>query len=302
MVALASPRPGRFWQEIWRHRVAYLFIAPFFISFAVFNVYALGYTIALSFFEWDGGRAPWHPVGLTNYAKLLLDDDVFHISLVNSLIYWAILVPALVAASLLLAAIFNNARLRGRGVFRTVIFLPYVTSTLIIGIVFLSMLDDHYGWLNAGLAAIGLPAIPWLHSTTYSKFGVMLLMFWRNVGYYMIIMLAGLQSIDTEYYEAAAIDGATTIQQFRWITVPLMRRAILFVMIIATIMVLNMFEGAYILTKGGPEYSSQPLMLTLYQRAFQFARFGSGSALAVAVSLITIAISLVQLRFVREAD
>jgi ABC-type sugar transport system permease subunit len=118
----------------------------------------------------------------------------------------------------------------------------------------------------------------------------------------MIIMLAGLQSIDGELYEAAAIDGASAIQQFRWITVPLMRRVILFVMIIATIMVLNMFEGAYILTEGGPEYSSQPLMLTLYQRAFQFARFGSGSALAVAISLITITISLVQLKFVRGVD
>lgn len=302
MVANVSRQRHGLWQELWRHRIAYLFIAPFFISFAIFNVYALGYTVALSFFQWDGGRTPWRLIGLANYIDLLLHDDVFHISLVNTLVYWVILVPSLVGASLLFAAIFNNARLRGRGIFRTILFLPYVTSTLIIGIVFLSILDDNYGWLNAILSNVGLPAIPWLHSTAYSKFGVILLMFWRNVGYYMIIMLAGLLSIGTEYYEAAALDGANALQQFRWITVPLMRRVIVFVMIIATIMVLNMFEGAYIMTQGGPEYSSQPLMLTLYQRAFQFSRFGSGSALAVMISVITIAISLMQLKFVRGVE
>jgi ABC-type sugar transport system permease subunit len=127
-------------------------------------------------------------------------------------------------------------------------------------------------------------------------------MFWRNVGYYMIIMLAGLQSIDGELYEAASMDGAGALQRFRWITVPLMRPVVFFVMIITTLMALNMFESAYALTRGGPEYSSQPLMLTLYQRAFQFARFGSGSALAVVISLLTIAIALVQLRFVRGID
>jgi ABC-type sugar transport system permease subunit len=298
-MAIALRRPRSLPEQIWRHRVSYLFIAPFFISFAVFGLYPLGYTIALSFYQWDGGRDPWFPVGLGNYQDQFA-DSVFQISLLNSAVYWITLVPLLVGASLLLAVTFNSARLRGRGIFRTIVFLPYVTSTLIVGIVFISILDDNYGWVNALLRDVGLPAIPWLRSTGYSKFGVVLLMVWRNVGYYMIIMLAGLQSIERELYEAASIDGANARQALRWITVPLMRPVILFVVIITTIMVLNMFEAPYIMTKGGPEYSSQPLMLTLYQTAFQFGRFGAGSALAIVISLITIMITVVQARFINR--
>lgn len=299
MMATVVRRRRSLPERIWRYRVSYLFIAPFFVSFAVFGLYPLGYTIVLSFFQWDGGRDPWFPVGFGNYLDLLA-NNVFQTSLLNSAVYWIVLVPLLVGISLLLAVTFNSARLRGRGIFRTIVFLPYVTSTLIVGIVFISLLDDNYGWVNALLRDVGLPTIPWLRSTGYSKFGVVLLMFWRNVGYYMIIMLAGLQSIERELYEAASIDGANSRQALRWITVPLMRPVILFVVIITTIMVLNMFEAPYIMTQGGPEYSSQPLMLTLYQTAFQFGRFGSGSALAIVISLITIMITVVQARFINR--
>jgi lactose/L-arabinose transport system permease protein len=302
MTAIPAVRQHTIWRQIWRYRTAYLFIAPFYISFAAFSLYPMIYTILLSFHEWDGGRAPWHPVGLTNYINLFFHDRVFHMSLVNSLIYWSVLVPLLVGASIACAAILNLDWLRGRTVFRTVLFLPYITSTLIMSLVFLSLLDDNYGWLNAGLRALGLPAIPWLRSTEYSKFSVILLIFWRNIGYYTIIMLAGLQSIERELYEAAAIDGATGWQAFRWITIPLMRPVILFVTIVTTIMVLNMFEAVYALTRGGPEYSSQPLMLMLYQVAFQFARLGVGSALAMLIGFLTILIALVQLKVIRGIE
>jgi ABC-type sugar transport system permease subunit len=285
-------------QEIWRERLAYIFIAPFFISFAVFGLYPLFYSVALSFYQWDGGRVPWFFVGFENFTDLFLYDRVFRISLRNSMYYWVVLVPLLVGGSLLLAVAFNAPWLRGRGVYRTILFLPHVTSGLIMGLVFLSLLDDDFGWLNATLLRLHLPAIPWLRSTTYSKFPTIIVIFWRNVGYYMIMMLAGLQSIDLELYEAASIDGANSWQAFRRITLPLMRPIILFVAIITTNMVLNMFQVVFSMTQGGPSYSSQPLMLTLYERAFEFARYGAGSAFALVLSMITITIAIVQIKFI----
>jgi ABC-type sugar transport system permease subunit len=299
-VATITARRNRTWrQEIWRHRISYLCIAPFFVSFAVFQLYPLNYTIALSCHEWDGGRQPWYPIGLQNYTNLLFDDRVFRISLLNSIVYWIVLVPLLVGASLLLAVVLNISWLRGRGVMRTTFMLPFVTSGFIMGLIFVSFLDDRSGWLNAGLSLLGSPPVPWLQSTTFSKVGPVMVIFWRNVGYFMIIMLAGLQSIDTEIYEAATVDGATAWQKFVDITIPLMRPVTIFVIVVTTIMVLTMFEVVFAITGGGQEYSSQPLMLTLYQRAFRFGRLGSASALAVVISLITIFITFAQLKIIR---
>lgn len=295
---LLQARP-HFWREVWKFRTSYLFIAPFYIWFGVFGLYPLIYTLALSLYQWDGGRDPWFFVGLANYASILLDDQAFRLSLVNTAIYLIILLPLLLVVSLVIATILSARNLRGRGIFRTAIFLPYVTSGLIMGLVFLSLLDDNYGWLNDGLHALHLGAVPWLRSTTDSKFGVILVMFWRNVGYYSIIAAAGLLSIEREFYEAASIDGANAWQSFCYVTVPLMRPILLFITIIVTIMVLNMFEVVFALTQGGPEYSSQTLMLTLYQRAFQSAQYGAGSAMAVAISLITIVIAAAQIKVIR---
>jgi cellobiose transport system permease protein len=284
-------------RRAWRHRAQYLAIAPFYVWFLAFGLYPLLYSLALSLHSWSG-FGPWSYVGLRNYLGLL-SDDVFWRSLANSLYFFVFMVPILTVGSLALAILLNAGAVRGRGPLRTIFFLPHITSTIIVSILFLSLLDDKYGWLNAGLQSLGAGPIPWLHSKDWSKWSVMLLLVWRNIGYYMIIMLAGLQSIEREIYEAAAIDGATALRSHLYITVPLMRPMIIFVVIVTTMMILNMFEVPFMLTKGGPEWSSTTLTLTLFNYAFQYRRYGDASALAFVISGLVLAITMAQLRFLR---
>ena len=166
----------------------------------------------------------------------------------------------------------------------------------------LSLLDDKFGWVNGVLQSLGLPSVPWMRSTAFSKISVETVIVWRNLGYFLVIFLAGLQSIDRELYEAAAIDGAGPVQTFRSITLPLLRPITVFVLIITSNLVLNMFEVVFGMTQGGPQYSSQPLMLTLFQTAFVFGRFGAGAALAVVLSALTLAIALVQIKLIRGVE
>ncbi len=287
-------------RRAWQHRAQYLAISPFYLWFLAFGLYPLLYSLSLSLHSWSG-FGPWTFVGLRNYAGLL-GDDVFWRSLANSLYFFVFMVPVLTVGSLVLAVLLNSGIVRGRGPLRTVFFLPHITSTIIVSILFLSLLDDKYGWLNAGLQAVGMGTVPWLHSKEWSKVSVMMLFVWRNIGYYVIIMLAGLQSIEHDIYEAAAIDGATALRSFLHVTVPLMRPMVLFVVIVTTMTILNMFEVPFMLTKGGPEWSSTTLTLTLFNDAFQYRRYGDASALAFVISGLVLSITMAQLRFLRARD
>jgi multiple sugar transport system permease protein len=217
----------------------------------------------------------------------------------NTTVYVVGTVPAGIVLSLLLA-LAMNAPIRGIAIYRALFFIPVISSSVAVAVMWQWLFNTDFGLINYGLSFFGVHPIPWLTSTGWAMPAVIIMAIWKHLGYDMIIYLAGLQGIPSTLYEAASIDGANARQALRWITVPLMRPVILFVVIITTIMVLNMFEAPYIMTKGGPEYSSQPLMLTLYQTAFQFGRFGAGSALAIVISLITIAITLVQVRLINR--
>lgn len=293
-------RKRKLLEEIWRYRWQYVAISPFYILFAVLGVYPLMYSLVLSFHEWLGA-GPWELVGFRNYIELL-GDGAFRAALWNSIYYFGIAVPVLVLGSLVLAAVFNSRTLRFRSVYRTVLFLPYVTSEVIVAIVFFSLLDKQFGMLNSFLKILHLPAVPWLVSAGWSKVSVLLLFVWGHLGYYLIIMVAGMQGIPLELYEAAAIDGANSVQAFRYITVPMMRPIILFVVIITTIAVLNMFGAPFVLTGGGPKNSSVSLTLLLYLMAFRFSNFGSASALAFIITAITVGIALVQMKLLRPNE
>jgi ABC-type sugar transport system permease subunit len=285
---------------MWRARWEYVAISPFYILFAVFGLFPLLYTIGLSFNSWTGA-GQWTPVGLDNYAALLTHSQ-FLASLSNSLYYLIAGVPVLVVGSLLAAVVLNSAKLRFRTVYRTIFFLPYVTSEVIIAIVFIAVFDQNFGWLNALLRALGMPNVPWLSSPEWSKVPVLTLFVWSRLGYYLILMLAGLQTVPQELYDAASMDGASPTQSFLFITIPLMRGIILFVLVTTTIAVLNLFSAPFILTGGGPANSSSTLTLILYQTAFQWANYGLASAIAVVISLITVVIALAQIRLLRYSD
>ena len=291
-----QPRSTSLRSFVQRYGVAYLFIAPFFVLYAVFGLYPVVYSFLLSFQDWTG-VGPWKSVGLANYWQYVLHEDVFRRSLVNTVYYWIGLVPGMTLLALILAAVMNQPRLRLRGLFRTAYVLPYVTSVVSITVIFANLFDDQVGWINFILSSIGLPKVPWLRSVEWSKVSVILLVLWKWVGYNMMIMLAGLQSISHEIYEVATIDGASPARRFLSITLPLMRPVVMFVAIMSTIGTFNTFAEPYLLTAGGPQYSSTTPAIVLYSTAFQYGRLGAASAISFIMAALIIAVSLLQLRF-----
>lgn len=294
---LSSPRRSLV-EEIWRHRLEYLFISPFFVIFGIFHAYPLGWAFVLSFQRWSGfGPARW--VGIDNYLAIVREDVVGK-ALINTLTFTVLLVPSGVLLALLLAVVLNLRNLRGRGVFRTIYFLPFITSSIIVGIVFHMLLDDTFGWANIILQTVGLGPISWLRSAFWAKVSIVLLAHWHGLGYNVLIMLAGLQSIAPEIYEAAAIDGAGSWQTFWKVTFPLMRPVMLFVTLVGTIGVLNIFNEPYILTRGGPDAETVTLTFRLYQLAFQTTRYGDAAALGFLIGALVVIITLSQLQLLRD--
>lgn len=298
MILPALPRRRSRWEEIWQHRLDYLFISPFFVIFGFFHAYPLGWALLLSFQRWSGfGDARW--VGLNNYLAIVREDVVGK-ALINTLIFTVILVPTGVLLALVFAVLLNLRTLRWRGFFRTAYFLPFITSTVIVGIVFRMLLDDTFGWVNIILGTIGIAAISWLRTAIWAKVSIVLLAHWHGLGYNVLIMLGGLQSIAPEIYEAAQIDGAGPFQIFWSVTLPLMRPVMLFVTLVGTIGVLNIFNEPFILTNGGPDAETVTLTFRLYELAFRTTRYGDAAALGFLIGALVIVITLTQLRILRD--
>jgi ABC-type sugar transport system permease subunit len=299
-IRLSATRPPKpLWRQVLEHWMDYLFIAPFFLSFAVFGLYPLFWALRLSFSAWRG-FGPMTFVGLENY-RILLKDPYIVQSLVNTLEFSAILLPTGIFIAIVFAVILNTKTLRGRGVFRTLYFLPYVTNSVIIAIVFTQLFDDQMGWINQGLEALGIPAVRWLRGSPWAaKTVVIMLTHWGGIGYNILLFLGGLQSIPPEVYEAAKIDGANNWQVFWRVTLPLLRPIVFFLTIMATIGLMNMFNQPYMLTAGGPRGATETLMLRLYNLGIGGSRFGDASAFGFIISLIVVSISLLQMRMRRR--
>ena len=290
-----------FLHDVSRNRQVYLFIAPFFILFLVFGLYPIIYSFWLSLHEWKANK-PWIPVGLKNYATLLLKDGVFWTSLYNVVYVFIVNVPIMIFLSVFIAVMLNNPARRHKDVFRIVYLLPYVTSVLSIAIVFYVLFDDRAGLVNLLLAKFGIPGVHWLTSTSMSKISIDILITWKWTGYNMIIALAGLQSIETQIYDAARIDGAGSVRTFWQITFPLLRPVIGFQFIMSTIGTFNMFTEPYFLTNGGPGYSSISLVLYLYRSAFKFFQLGYAAAIAFLTFIVVLIPSVLQVRIWAERD
>ncbi len=302
---IATLRPGirrppkSLWKQITEHWIDYLFISPFFITFAIFALYPLIWAFRLSFSSWRG-FGPMEYVGLDNYRAMFRDPYIRQ-SLINTLQFAYILLPTGILAAITLAVILNNPSLPGRGVFRTIYFLPYVTSSVIVAIVFTQLFDDHMGWINQGLIQLGIEPVRWLRRDPWAaKTVVILLTHWGGIGYNILLFLGGLQSIEPEIYEAARIDGANEVQIFWRVTLPLLQPIIFFLTIMATIGLLNMFNQPYMLTRGGPRGMTETLMLRLYEVGIVQSRFGDASAFGFIIGALVITISLIQIRLQRK--
>lgn len=286
-------------KEMWKHRVDYLFISPFFIVYAIFGIYPMLWGFRLSLSRWPGGQKPMEFVGLNNYVSLLTSDPLLGKAFVNTMVLLAWILPTGLTFALVVAVMLNAKRLKGRGVFRTIYFLPFVTSGVIVAIVFSQFLDKDYGWVNLLLQKIGLPKIPWLTEAVPAQISVTLLLHWMGSGTNILIFLGALQAIDRELYEAAEIDGANTTQTFLRITVPMLRPVLLFMIITATIGLINLYAQVKLLTNGGPQNNTFTLFMRM-MNLIEGTRFGEGAALGFIIGAIVLVITFIQLRLLRN--
>jgi ABC-type sugar transport system permease subunit len=267
---------------------AYLLLAPFLLHFFVVVAYPFFSSLYLSFFQAGLNDVPAF-VGLGNYVQLM-GDPTFHDALRNTTFYTVIVVALETTLALGLALVLNEP-LRGRLLYRTAVFLPVVMSWVVVALIF-SILFNSQGVVNQLLALLHLPQQPFFASGSQAMGLIVAVSLWKNLGYFMIIYLAGLQSVPRELQEAAAIDGAGRLRSIRHVTIPWLRPVTYFVASIATIDAMQLFTQPYVMTNGGPLNATLPLVQLLYRHAFEQLEFGYGSAIGTILLVILVVLSL----------
>lgn len=276
------------------------FVAPMLVLFVVFR---FGPTLGAAFLSVTDYRlsGEWTFIGAGNYTRLL-GDDLFWESLGVTAVYTVLYVPMTVALALGTAVLLHRT-LWMRGFFRGLFFLPYVTSIVLAAVIWKWIYEVQDGLLNASLGAIGAGPVDFLGSESLVLPSIAAASAWKGFGYSMLILLAGLQSIPREVTEAATIDGASGWQRFRWVTLPLLRPVLFFVLVIEAILGFQVFDAMYVMTAGGPVRASYSLVYFLYDSGFKFFDFGYASAVGLVLFLVVLVFSLVQRRLIgRDAD
>lgn len=268
------------------------FIAPNFIGFAVLTLIPVVTLFYYAFTDWNVfGGATF--TGLDNFRRMI-HDAAFWTSFWNTVYYAALHIPLTLVIALGLALLLNR-KMRGVAFFRTAAFFPYITSIVAIAVVWNTLFSPEFGPINQFLRLIGIENPPgWTASATWSMPAVIIVGTWREVGYYMLLFLAGLQTIPRELYEAARMDGANAWHQFRNVTLPSLRPTTFFVTIILTIGSFKVFDLILVMTQGGPGTSTLVLSQFIYKKGFQENQFGYASAVALVLFAICIAVTIVQ--------
>ncbi|WP_240665859.1 carbohydrate ABC transporter permease [Agromyces sp. LHK192] len=278
--------------------VPYLYIAPFFIVFGLFGLFPLAYTAFISLFEWNPiGEKTF--IGLDNYAFLVADPRFWNAA-GNTLSIWFLSTVPQLAFALVLAAVLNQALLRFKTGFRMAVLVPNITSVLAVGIVFTQLFGRDYGMVNTVIEFFGGDRIDWVRETFAGQVAISTMIMWRWTGYNALIYLAAMQSIPRSLYESAEIDGAGRIRQFFSVTIPQVRPTIIFTAIVSTIGGLQVFAEPLIFggqggVTGGQSRQYQTLALFLYEQGFRNLDFGYGSAIAWALFLIIVVLTVVNL-------
>jgi multiple sugar transport system permease protein len=281
--------------------VAYSFIAPNFLGFAVFTLIPLVFALVLSFLQWDGAN-PIQFIGLKNFTRLA-GDAVFWRALGNTVVYTAGVVPLTLACSLFLAILLNQ-KLRGRNFFRTVSFFPYVASLVAVAAVWNFMFSPTLGPINNFLSAafdIPFEKLPrWAADRNWAIPTVVFFSVWKNMGYYMVIYLAGLQGVNAELYEAADLDGVNTWQKFCHVTVPQLAPTTFFILMMLIISSFKVYDIFINIFAGGDNQltnTTRVLVYQIYNTAFRSLEFGYASAIAMILFVLVVGITLIQFRF-----
>lgn len=274
--------------------VAYSFIAPNFIGFAIFTLIPVFMAVALSFMKWNGSAVQGPQfIGLQNYLHMF-SDKRFMDALINTIIYTAVTVPLTMICSLLLAVILNQ-KIFGRNFFRTMSFFPYVASLVAVAAVWNALFSPEKGPVNELLRAIGIADPPgWAVDPNWAMVTLIMFSIWKNMGYYMIIYLAGLQGISPDLYEAAGLDGANIVQKFRYVTLPQLSSTNFLVLIMITIQCFKVYDIVLMITNAGPGTKTLVLVFHIYNVAFKQWDLGYASAISMVLFLMVLAVTLVQ--------
>lgn len=275
-------------------RIGYLLIAPFYLFFFFFIALPIVINIGLSFTNFDLRRISF--VGLRNYRFLIFSDPFFHKALANTAIYTFFTLGLTMVLSLVLAVSLNR-KLFLQKTYRTIFFLPHVTSMVAVSMIWLWMFEPSQGVFNRILVGFGLMKVAWLHEARFALPSIIVMSIWKFIGYYIVIYLAGLQTIPSQLYEAATIDGAGERQKFFRITVPMLRPITFFLLVTGMINNFNVFEQVLIMTQGGPLNATTTIVHQIYLRAFFDFLMGYGSAMAVVSVLIVAAVTLLNFRY-----
>ncbi len=269
------------------------FVLPSLIGYAIFVFVPVCFSLVLSFMEWDASQAPLKFVGLQNFTTIFGDRN-FRNSFIHTVTYSLMTVFPTLVISLLLAVLLNS-KIRGIAFFRAAFYFPHIVSVVAVGAVWNMLFQPDYGPINMFLKWIGISDPPrWVLSTTWAMPAVAIVSVWKNMGYYMIIYLAGLQGIDHSLHEAASIDGANGWQRLRYITVPLLTPTTFFVLIMLTIQCFKVFDLVYVMTGGGPGNATQTLVNYIYTKAFTSWKLGEASAAAMIMFMVVLAVTLIQ--------
>ncbi len=279
-------------------KTALLALLPSLIIFGAFTVYPIFYSLYLSFFNASLLSPVRTYAGFNNYINLL-QNPTFQKAVRNTIHYTIGVVPIGIALALVIAVLLNN-RLRFRSFFRAAFFAPVVTSMVAVSIVWTWMLEPNYGLINGLLAKIGIAGPGWLTDPSWAMTSVILLSIWKNLGFNMVIFLAGLQNIPEEINESADLDGVTPFQRLRFITVPMIKGPIGFAVIVSMIKSMQVFGQIYVMTGGGPANSTMVIVYYLYQQAFEFYRSGYASAVAWVLFVAILILTLVQNRLIKS--
>ncbi|MDR1470861.1 MAG: sugar ABC transporter permease [Spirochaetaceae bacterium] len=270
---------------------ALLFLLPCGVGFLVFIVYPLIVSLVLCFMDWNGFTAMQF-VGLDNFARMFRDSN-FKIAFWNNIVYTFGTVPLTIVFALLLACVMN-AKIKGIGVFRVIFYLPNITAIIAISIVWVTIFAQ-YGPINRLLTALGVENPPgWINSPRWALPSVMIVSIWRAMGYYAIILLAGLQGIPGTLYEAASIEGAGPFTKFFKITVPMLSPSIFFCVVMNMIASFQVFDSIVAMTQGGPGRATNVLVYHIYITAFENRRFGYASSMAYVLFAVILIFTLIQ--------
>jgi ABC-type sugar transport system permease subunit len=303
LMAWSASLPRLPWWHLRRHLIGYAFVGPALLVFAAFIIYPIFYSLWLSFHEWNGYTAEWGAfVGVGNYLTLA-GDEVFWKSVANTVVFVLARTPFEVGLGFGLALLLDRD-IRGRSLLRTLFFVPVVLSLIVVTLIFQRIYETNTGLLNAFLRAIALDwlAHPWLADPSTALGAVIAVSIWKNVGFSLVILLAGLQGLPQDVLEAAKVDGAGPARLVLLVIIPLMRPILAMTTLLSIISGLKVFDLVFIMTRGGPVYATEVLATLLYRQAFELNDMGLASAVAVVMVAVVMGTAAAQFAVLRELE